>query len=62
MKYYIVSFRWFETAIFCTNLVKTDRPEDIENHYIDKGHSNIAIREATAYEIRNDRGMPVVTI
>lgn len=60
---YKVTFRWYDTDTFCTNIAKGCK-EDIEAHYNGKGHTILAIKEATiGEELEAERkGMPIVKI
>lgn len=59
MKAYVVTFRWYETDTFCTNLVYTDNREQIHKKY---GDTLLSFHEATEYQIAEAKrkGMPVV--
>lgn len=62
MKMYSVSFKWYDTDTYCTNLSKAENEETVRNHYESKGCKVISIKTASDYEVESAkrRGMPIV--
>ncbi len=61
---YIVSFQWYDTDTYCTNLCSASDTSLIISHYEDKGCRVVGIRRAEKYEIESakSKGMPVVSL
>lgn len=64
MKLYNVTFKWYETDTFCSNLVKAETEEDISAYYRTKYGNDPIITEASTYALEDAqrRGKPVVTV
>lgn len=62
MKYYNVTFKWYDTDTYCSNIAKAECAEDVKAHYT-KYDSNPTITEASSYEVEaaKERGKPIVT-
>ena len=62
MKYYNVTFKWYDTDTYCANIAKAESAEDVKAHYA-KYDSNPTITEASAYDVTSaqERGKPIVT-
>lgn len=60
---YRVTFRWYDTDTFCTNLAKGTEA-DIRKHYENKGHEIIAMATATmGDELEAEaKGMPIIRL
>ena len=58
--YYNVTFRWYDTGTFCSNLAKAESPEDVKAHYA-KFDPDPIIGEATAHDVSDARrrGKPI---
>lgn len=63
MKYFMVSFRWYDTDTFCTNLCVAESAEKAREHYESK-YSNVSVRDALKGEVETAKrkGMPVTTV
>lgn len=62
MKYYNVTFKWYDTDTYCSNIAKAECAEDVKAHYA-KYDSDPTINEASSYEVEaaKERGKPIVT-
>ncbi len=62
MKYYNVTFRWYDTDTYCSNIARAECAEDVKSHYA-KYDSDPTITEASSYEVESakERGKPIVT-
>lgn len=62
MNYYNVTFKWYDTDTYCSNIAKAESVEAVKAHYA-KYDSNPSISTASEYEIRSarERGKPIVT-
>lgn len=62
MKYYNVTFKWYDTDTYCGNIAKAECVEDVKAHYA-KYDSNPTITEASSHEVEaaKERGKPIVT-
>lgn len=62
MKYFNVTFKWYDTDTYCSNIAKAESAEDVKAHYA-KYDSNPTITEASAYDVQaaQERGKPIVT-
>ena len=60
--WYLATFKWSDSGIYCTNLVLTDSEEKAEEHY--SKYEMVSIRIADEWEVDNyrSRGMPVVEL
>ena len=60
--WYLATFKWSDSGVYCTNLVLTDSEEKAEEHY--SKYEMVSIRIADEWEIDNyrSRGMPVVEL
>ena len=60
---FIVTFKWYDTDTFCTNLCKADSADEAKAHY-EKKYSNVNVREAKDWEVESytRRGMPVTDL
>lgn len=64
-KYYNITFRWYDTTTYCTNIAHAESAEEVTVHYLNAGHSWVSEPvEATEYDIANGRrrGIPFVEI
>ena len=62
MKYYNVTFKWYDTDTYCSNIAKAESVEDVKAHYAKYGSDPI-ITEASAYEVEaaKERGKPIIS-
>ena len=60
--WYLATFKWSDSGVYCTNLVLTDSEEKAEEHY--SKYEMVSIRIADEWEIDNyrSRGCPVVEL
>ena len=60
--WYLATFKWSDSGVYCTNLVLTDSEEKAEEHY--SKYEMVSIRIADEWEIDSyrSRGMPVVEL
>ena len=62
---YTVTFRWYDTDTYCTNLVDADSAEAVAKHYEDKyGSKPISVKQANPWDVDSAKrkGMPIVTL
>ena len=60
--WYLATFKWSDSGVYCTNLVLTDNEEKAEEHY--SKYEMVSIRIADEWEVDSyrSRGMPVVEL
>ena len=60
--WYLATFKWSDSGIYCTNLVLTDSEENAEEHY--SKYEMVSIRIADEWEVDSyrSRGCPVVEL
>ena len=60
--WYLATFKWSDSGVYCTNLVLTDSEEKAEKHY--SKYEMVSIRIADEWEINSyrSRGCPVVEL
>ena len=60
--WYLATFKWSDSGVYCTNLVLTDSEEKAEEHY--SKYEMVSIRIADEWEVDNyrSRGCPVVEL
>ena len=60
--WYLATFKWSDSGVYCTNLVLTDREEKAEEHY--SKYEMVSIRIADEWEVDSyrSRGIPVVEL
>ena len=58
-----VTFRWYDTDTFCTNICIADSEDTAREHY-SKKYKDVTVRPAFDYEVEDAkrRGMPIVTV
>ena len=58
-----VSFRWYETDTFCTNICIAKNKDVVMEHYCEK-YKDVTVSTASDYEFEDAKrkGMPVVII
>ena len=61
--YYNVTFRWYDTGTFCSNIAKAESPEDVKAYY-SKFDPDPTITEATDRDVADAqrRGKPIALI
>lgn len=64
MKYFNVTFKWYDTGTWCANLAQAERAEDVKAYYMSEYGSEPIISEASTYALEDAkrRGMPVVNV
>lgn len=62
MKQFCVTFRWYDTNTFCTNICFADSEDAVREHY--GKYSDVSIRLAFDVEVEmaKKKGMPVITL
>ena len=62
-KYFMVSFRWYDTDTFCTNLCIAESAEKAREHYESK-YRDVSVRDALKGEVETAKrkGMPVTRV
>ena len=60
--WYLATFKWSDSGVYCTNLVLTDSEEKADEHY--SKYEMVSIRIADEWEVDNyrSRGCPVVEL
>ena len=60
--WYLATFKWSDSGVYCTNLVLTDSEEKAEEHY--SKYEMVSIRIADEWEVDSyrSRGIPVVEL
>ena len=60
--WYLATFKWSDSGVYCTNLVLTDSEEKAEEHY--SKYEMVSIRIADEWEVDNyrSRGCPIVEL
>ena len=60
--WYLATFKWSDSGVYCTNLVLTDSEEKAEEHY--SKYEMVSIRLADEWEVMNYRSksMPVIEL
>ena len=60
--WYLATFKWSDSGVYCTNLVLTDSEKKAEEHY--SKYEMVSIRIADEWEVDNyrSRGCPVVEL
>ena len=60
--WYLATFKWSDSGVYCTNLVLTDSEEKAEEHY--SKYEMVSIRIADEWEVDSyrSRGCPVVEL
>ena len=60
--WYLATFKWSDSGVYCTNLVLTDSKEKAEEHY--SKYEMVSIRIADEWEVDSyrSRGIPVVEL
>ena len=63
MKKFMVTFRWYDTDTFCTNVCLAKNKEKVREHYENK-YRDVSVRPASDIETETakHKGMPVVTV
>ena len=63
MKYYYVTFRWYDTDIYCANIAHAPSKAAVERFYTDR-YGWCAVRECPPYDLQDarERGKPIIEI
>ena len=63
MKKFMVTFRWYNTDTYCTNVCLAESEEQARAYYESK-YSDVSIRLAFDIEVETAKrkGMPIVTV
>lgn len=64
MNYYSITFRWYETNTYCSNIVIASNEETARKHYEDEGKEVVGISPASEYDLQDAqrKGKPIITI
>lgn len=64
MNHYSITFRWYDSNTYCSNIVIASNEETARKHYEDEGKEVIAISPASEYDLTEAqrRGKPIITI
>lgn len=59
---YMVTFRWYDTDTFCTNICVASDEDAVREHY--SKYRDVSIRPASNYEYETAerKGMPIVRV
>lgn len=59
-KYYNITFKWYDTNTYCSNIAYAETEEDVKESY--SKYEIIAISEAKDYDVEDAkrRGKPIV--
>jgi hypothetical protein len=62
MNSFYVTFRWYDTDTYCTNICIAENKDMVHEHY--SKYNNVSVREATAYEVETAKvkGMPIIKL
>ena len=62
MKYFKVTFKWYDTDTWCSNIVKAEYVERVQEHYAKFG-GEMYISEAKDWEVdeAKRKGMPIIS-
>ena len=62
--YYSVSFRWYDTDTFCTNIAHAASRDAVERYYADKYGPDVIVNDAPEWAVRDarERRKPIVEI
>ena len=58
--WYLATFKWSDSGVYCTNLVLTDSEEKAEEHY--SKYEMVSIRIADEWEVDNYRSRGITEI
>lgn len=64
MNYYSITFRWYDTNTYCSNIVIAANEDAARKHYEDEGKEVVGISPASEYDVEDAqrRGKPVITV
>jgi len=61
--YYFVSFKWYDSGIFCSNIALAENKEIVEKYYTEKyGWCDVRDIQCGEIDISKEKGMPVVEL
>ena len=60
--WYLATFKWSDSGVYCTNLVLTDSEEKAEEHYSKYEMVSIHIADEWEVDSYRSRGCPVVEL
>ena len=61
--YYFVNFKWYDSGIFCSNIVLAENKEIVEKKYTEK-YGWCSVRDIQVGELKmaKDKGMPIIEL
>lgn len=61
---FTVTFRWYQTDTYCTNLCNAKDEKAAREHYESKGCEVVSVKETPSYEVEaaKRKGMPIVSV
>ena len=61
--YYFVSFKWYDSTIFCSNIVLAESKDVVEKHYTEK-YGWCSVHDIQCYELEEAKrkGMPIIKL
>lgn len=61
--YYFVSFKWYDSTIFCSNIVLAENKDIVEKHYSEK-YGWCSVRDIQCGELdeAKRKGMPIIKL
>ena len=64
MNYYSITFRWYDTNTYCSNIVIVANEDAARKHYENEGKEVVGISPASEYDVEDAqrRGKPVITV
>lgn len=64
MNYYSITFRWYDTNTYCSNIVIAANEDAARKHYENEGKEVVGISPASEYDVEDAkrRGKPVITV
>ena len=62
MQYFNVTFKWYDTNTYCSNIAKANSVDDVKKHY-SKFDENPVISVASARDVESarERGKPIIS-
>lgn len=64
MNYYSITFKWYDTNTYCSNIVIAANEDAARKHYENEGKEVVGISPASEYDVEDAqrRGKPVITV
>ena len=61
-RYYSVTFKWYDSDLYCTNIVYTDTEDNIKEKYSKYGECFVSKCSEDEVELAKRKGMPIVEL